>query len=357
MTEGALAGVKVVELAGLGPAPLACTMLADLGADVFRVVRPGEAGAGVDGFGRGRPAISLNVKDDADRERFLEIVAAADVLVEGFRPGAAERLGIGPDECMAGNPGLVYARMTGWGQDGPRAREVGHDINYLGLTGALHAIGEKGRGPVPPLNLVADFGGGTAFLVIAVLAALHERESSGKGQVLDVAMVDGVGYLMSMTWRNFNNGAWIDERGVNGLDGGAPHYRTYQCADGKYVAVGPIEEPFYQAMLQGLGLADVPDRRDRANWPALHQIFEHAFRARTRDEWASHFAGTDACVTPVLSLAEAPHDPHNLARGAFVETPHGLEPSPAPRLTRTPPRPVPREDADAMLDAWGVKPR
>ena len=355
--SGALAGLKVVELAGIGPGPLACTLLADLGADVLRIIRPGELAVGFDGFGRGRPALMLDLKDDADRSRLVEIIDAADVLIEGFRPGAAERLGIGPDACMATNPRLVYARMTGWGQEGPRSREVGHDINYLGLTGALHAIGERGRRPVPPLNLVADFGGGTAFVIIGILAALHERSTSGLGQVVDAAMVDGASYLMSMTYRSLNTGLWTDERGVNSLDGGAPHYRTYECSDGRYVAVGPIEEPFYQALLAGLELTDAPPRSDRANWPALHELFEAKFATRTRDEWSEHFAGTDACVSPVLSLVEAPVDAHMASRGTFVKGASGMEPAPAPRLSRTPPQVVDRDDVDAMLAGWGVAPR
>lgn len=354
---GALAGLKVVELAGIGPGPLACTLLADLGADVLRVIRPGELAIGFDGFGRDRPALTLNLKDPAGRDRLLQIVGTADVLIEGFRPGAAERLGIGPEDCMAANPRLVYARMTGWGQDGPRSRQVGHDINYLGLTGALHAIGEKGGRPIPPLNLVADFGGGTAFVIIGILTALLERSTSGVGQVVDTAMVDGASYLMSMTYRSLNNGSWTDERGSNGLDGGAPHYRTYECSDGRHVAVGPIEEPFYQALLEGLDLTDVPPRSDRANWPMLHELFEATFATRTRDEWSEHFAGTDACVTPVLSLTEAPADPHMASRGTFLQGPGGMEPAPAPRLSRTPPRRAPRDDVDAMLADWGIAAR
>lgn len=350
---GPLTDVRVVELAGIGPAPLACHLLADLGADVLRISRPGPAAPVTDGLAVGRPSLELDLKRPEALARALELATVADVLVEGLRPGAAEKLGLGPDVCLARNERLVYARMTGWGQDGPRSGQAGHDINYISLTGALHAVGPYGGPPVPPLNLLGDFGGGSMFLVAGILAALFDRERTGTGQVVDAAMVDGVSYLMTMVWGWYSAGRWRDERGVNLLDGGAPFYTTYECADGRHVAVGALEPQFYRELVDRLGLADLPPRDDPANWPQLRRVLAASFAARTRDEWAEHFAGSDACVTPVLSLAEAPDDPHLRARATLRRDPAGVSPAAAPRFSRTPAggRELPA-DAEEMLRRW-----
>ena len=327
-----LHGLRVVQLAGLGPVPHAARVLADLGAEIVRVERPG---AGPD-WTNPEPAgllTELDLRNDVGRAQLLDLIATADVLMEGFRPGVAERLGVGPDDALAANPGLVYARMTGWGQDGPLAARAGHDINYLALSGLLHAIGTADGGPIPPLNLVGDFGGGSMFLLVGILAALWERERTGVGQVVDAAMVDGVAVLGRMIHTLHGTGHWNDRRAANLLDGGAPFYRTYRCADGAYVAVGALEPQFYAQLLAGIGLdaGSLPDRDDPAQWPALQEVFSAAFAARTRQEWTDVFADTDACVTPVLSLREAPEHPHARARGTFdVDG----RPAPAPRFRR-----------------------
>jgi alpha-methylacyl-CoA racemase len=302
---------------------------------------------------RGRPAILLDLKRDADVGRLTELAGSADVLLEGLRPGVAERLGVGPERLLEANPRLVYARITGWGQDGPLARTAGHDLNYLGLTGALHAMGRPGEPPAPPLNLVADFGGGSMLLVLGVLAALVERGTSGRGQVVDAAMVDGVALLSQMTLALTAMGAWGPERGTNLLDGGAPFYDTYACADGGHVAVGALEPQFYAALLEGLGLdpASLPDQQDRSGWPVLRQTFTSAFAARTRDEWAERFAGTDACVTPVLTFEEAAVHPHLAARETYVRRDGVLQAAPAPRFSRTPGGLAEGGGAEADLDA------
>ncbi len=358
--SGPLQGIRIVELAGLGPAPYACMLLADLGAEVLRVDRPAP-GFGVPAYdvtGRGRRSVAVDLKNPAAAEVVLRLVDGADVLVEGLRPGVAERLGVGPDACLDRNPRLVYARMTGWGQDGPLAARVGHDINYASITGALGAIGEPGRKPVPPLNLVADFGGGSMFLVTGVLAALLERASSGKGQVVDAAMVDGVTSLLAMTYGFRAAGAWQDERGSNLLDGGAPFYDTYPCADGRYVAIGALEPQFWALVVQTLGLEDLPEQYDRSGWPVLRQRLGDAFASRTRDEWAAVFDGLDACVSPVLDLGEAPQHPHLAARQSVVEVDGVQQPAPAPRFSRTPgevglsPRTAGSDTREA-LQAWG----
>lgn len=351
---GPLTGVRILELAGIGPAPLACRLLADLGAEVLRVDRAG-GGPVQDGLAGDRPRVAVDLKDPAELERVLAAAAHADVLVEAMRPGVAERLGLGPRPCRERNPRLVYARMTGWGQDGPLSQRAGHDLNYLSLTGALHAIGEPGGAPVVPLNLVADFGGGSMFLVTGVLAALVERERSGQGQVLDVAMVDGVSQLMGMTWSKWSTGEWRDERGSNLLDGGAPFYTTYECADGRHVAVGAIEPQFYARLVEGLGLSDLPGQF--ADWPATRAAFAAAFRTRTRDEWAELFAGTDACVTPVLSLAEAPDGAHLAARGTLVRDGSAVRPAPAPRFSRTPGAVSSAAGGPELLDRWSASVR
>ncbi len=339
---GPLNGLKVVELAGIGPGPHAAMVLADLGADVVRVDRPGGLrlvdDSAPDPTLRGRRRVAADLKDPEGRETVLRLVEQADVLLEGYRPGVTERLGVGPAECHARNPRLVYARMTGWGQDGPMATQAGHDINYISLTGALHAIGRAGGRPVPPLNLVGDFGGGSMLLVIGVLGALWEVQRSGQGQVVDAAMVDGASVLCQMFWGLLGHKLWVDERESNLLDGAAPFYDTYTCADGKHVAVGAIEPQFYAALLAGLGLADaedLPAQNDREQWPALRSRLIAAFATRTRDEWAAVFEGTDACVTPVLAFAEVAAHPHLAARATIVERDGITQAAPAPRFSRT----------------------
>ena len=336
--QGPLTGVRVVELAGLGPAPHACMVLADLGADVLRVDRPGgSAGLGTgDLLTRSRRSVAVDLKADGAAEVVLRLADRADVLVEGLRPGVVERLGVGPDVATARNPRLVYARMTGWGQDGPLAPRAGHDLDYLAVSGALSTIGEHGRGPVPPLNLVADFGGGSMLLVAGVLAALVERATSGLGQVVDAAMVDGVSTLMAMTWGMRAAGAWRDERGSNLLDGGAPFYATYPCADGRWLALAALEPQFWAVVVEQLGLQDAPAQADVARWPELRRRIADAVARRTRDEWAAVFEPLDACVAPVLTLDEAARHPHLVARGTLVELDGVVQPAPSPRLSRTP---------------------
>jgi len=328
---GVLSGVRVIELAAIGPVPWCGMLLADMGADIVRIDRPGGA-RGDEPMGRGRVSVELDLKSDEGRAQARELVARAEVLVEGMRPGAAERLGLGPEECLALNPALVYARMTGWGQHGPLASRAGHDINYIALTGALHAIGRRDR-PVPPLNLVGDYGGGGAFLAIGVLAALLKARSTGQGDVVDVAMVDGAASLTALQYERLGT-RWQDEREANGLDGGAPWYDVYPTRDGRFVAVGAIEPQFYAELLHGLQLSDsqVPDRASRDNWPAIRARLSERFASRTRDEWARVFEGTDACVTPVLSMREAPAHEHNLQRGTFASFGAHVVPGPAPRF-------------------------
>ncbi|MEU5019551.1 CaiB/BaiF CoA-transferase family protein [Streptomyces angustmyceticus] len=362
MSGGPLAGLRVLELAAIGPAPYACMMLADLGAEVIRVDRPGQERAFAPWhriLDRGRRPVALDLKDPAGTGLLLRLVDGADVLVEGFRPGVAERLGVGPGACRARNPALVYGRMTGWGQDGPLAQAPGHDINYIGLTGALHAIGPAGGAPVPPANLLGDFGGGGMLLAAGILAALVERSRSGLGQVVDAAIVDGTASLTGMLLAMAQAGQWDADRGGNLLDGGAPFYAVYPCADGGHVAVGALEERFYRALLAGLGLDGdrLPDRDDPANWPALRREFEERFATRTRAQWAAAFDGTEACVTPVLSLAEAAAHPHHRARGTYRPAPDGVQPAPAPRFARTPARPdpaPPRRPSRSLLARWGL---
>ena len=363
---GPLAGLKVVELAGIGPGPHAAMILADLGADVVRVERPSGSlrlgGAGGDYTLRGRRSVAADLKADAGRETVLRLAERADVLLEGLRPGVTERLGVGPADCQARNPRLVYARMTGWGQDGPMAARAGHDINYISLTGALHAIG-TGEAPVPPLNLVGDFGGGSMLLVIGILAALQERQTSGQGQVVDAAMVDGASLLVQMFWSLLANGVWQDERQANLLDGGAPFYGTYRCADGGFVAVGALESQFYAELLAGLGLTDagLPEQHDRSGWPKLRARFTEVFASKPRDEWAAIFADVDACVTPVLAFGEVAEHPHVRARNTVIEVNGVTQAAPAPRFSRTPAGPPtappePGADTDAVLNDWGIEP-
>ncbi|AFR50369.1 CaiB/BaiF CoA transferase family protein [Gordonia sp. KTR9] len=339
---GPLSSIRVIEFAGIGPGPHAAMLLADLGADVVRVQRPGslpKPGRNADALLRGRRVVEANLKDENDRETILGLVAKADVIVEGFRPGVMERLGLGPDDLEKVNPGLVYGRMTGWGQDGPRAELAGHDINYISLTGMLHAIGRADDRPVPPLNLAGDFGGGSMFLVVGVLAALLERGISGRGQVVDAAMVDGASVLGQMIWAFRGTGLWSDTRGVNLLDTGAPYYEVYETSDGKYMAVGAIEPQFYAELLKGLELADadLPEQNDIAQWPKLKEVFTETFKSRTRDDWAAVFEGTDACTSPVLTFAEAPADAHMAARANLVDIDGVTQAQVAPRFSRTKP--------------------
>ncbi|HEY7811850.1 MAG TPA: CaiB/BaiF CoA-transferase family protein [Nakamurella sp.] len=344
---GPLAGLRVVELGGIGPVPHAGMLLADLGARVLRVERPSggpDLGpAEQDVLLRGRRFLRADLKSVAGIAAVLAEIDSADVLLDGFRPGVAERLGVGPDECLSRRPELIYCRLTGWGQTGPWADRVGHDINYLALTGTLDALGAAGGPPQPPTNLVADFGGGSMLAVVGILAALYERSSSGQGQVIDAAMVDGVELLSQMMWSMRGIGWWRPERGTNLLDGGAPCYDVYPCADGRYVAVGALEPPFYAALLAGLGLADagLPAQLDRTGWPVLRRAFADAFAAADRAHWLTVFDGTDACVTPVLTAAEAAQHPHLVARGTLVEVDGAVQAAPAPRFSRTPAGPVP----------------
>ena len=360
--SGPLAGFRIVELAAIGPAPFCAMLLADMGADVLRVAPPPQGPPlfpipeSEDPIWRGRTRITLDLKTSKDRERLLRILAHADALIEGFRAGVLEKLGIAPAVCLAANPRLVVGRMTGWGQTGPLAHAPGHDPNYLALTGALHSIGYPDRPPCPPLNLVADFGGGALYLAVGVLAALLHVKAGGSGQVIDAAMVDGAASLMSMMYALRNYDLWRDERGANLLDGGCPYGATYETADGKYVVVCALEPPFYRAFVRALGLdeAQLPPREDRASWPRLREVFAKVFRTKTRDEWARLLEGTDACVTPVLSMSEAPGHRHNVARGVFA----GEKPVPgaAPRFSATPTAPAPAAGPDllSLLEKWGM---
>jgi alpha-methylacyl-CoA racemase len=338
-------------------------ILGDLGADVVRIDRPPKNGAGGGGVAkdammRNRRIVTADLKSDEGRQQVLKLIARADVLIEGYRPGVTERLGLGPEQCAEVNERLIYARMTGWGQTGPRSQRAGHDINYISLNGILHSIGRVNERPVPPLNLVGDFGGGSMFLLVGILSALWERQRSGKGQVIDAAMVDGSSVLVQMMWQMRASGMWTDVRGTNMLDGGAPYYDTYECADGRYVAVGAIEPQFYAAMLAGLGLdaANLPAQNDVARWPELRAVLTEKFAGHDRDHWAKVFADSDACVTPVLAFGEVQTEPHITERNTFDEVNGGLQPLPAPRFSRTAtdtPRPaVPVADIEAVLGDW-----
>ena len=364
---GPLAGLKVVEFAGIGPGPFAAMLFADMGAEVVRIERRGVSrrplsllNAGpFDVLNRGRRAVAIDLKRPAGVQVALRLVAQTDALIEGFRPGVMERLGLGPDVCLAHNPRLVYGRMTGWGQNGPLAHAAGHDINYIALSGALHAIGTPEQ-PLPPLNLVGDFGGGALLLAWGMLAALWEARSSGQGQVVDAAMTDGAALLMAMMYGVKAGGLWSNERGANLLDGGAPFYGTYACADGKYLAVGPIEPQFYRLFLDKAGITDpeLANQYDLTAWPLQREKLAAILRTRTRDEWCALLEGSDACVTPVLDLEEAPQHPHNQARSTFVVVDDVLQPAPAPRLSRTPgeirnPPPQAGQDTQAVLCEWG----
>ena len=356
---GPLRGVKVVELAGIGPSPHACMILADLGADVIRIERAG----GMFSFGRadllnrGRPSVSLDLKNPAAVETVLTLVDSADVLVEGMRPGVTERLGLGPDDCLARNPRLVYGRMTGWGQDGPLASTAGHDLNYVALSGVLHGLGQDPVRPHFPTNLVGDFGGGSTYLVIGLLAALLEAKVSGEGQVVDAAIVDGTAHLNAMGVAMTNMGMG-GGRGSSMLDGGAPFYDLYETSDGQHMSVGALEPQFYDELVRVLGI-DLPDRNDPSSATELRTRLTAVFKERTRDEWTALFDGTDACVAPVLTIAEAAEHPHLVDRGTYVDHEGALQPAPAPRFSRTetslttPPAEV-GADTRAALTAWGV---
>ncbi|HSC18130.1 MAG TPA: CaiB/BaiF CoA-transferase family protein [Rhizomicrobium sp.] len=356
---GPLKGIRIVEFAGLGPGPFAAMLLADMGADVLRIDRKGARTPNkAEVYLRGRQTIAFDLKKPEAVEAALTLIEKAAALIEGFRPGVMERLGLGPDVCLARNPKLVYGRMTGWGQTGPLAQAVGHDINYVALTGALHAIGQTGGKPVPPLNLAGDFGGGALYLAFGIVCGLLEARSSGKGQVIDAAMTDGSASLMGVFYGMLAAGIWRDERGANLLDSGAHFYDTYETADGKYVAIGSIEPHFYRALLEKVGIAD-PEfdiQMDRARWPVLKQKLAAVFKTKTREEWDALLLGSDVCYAPVLSLREAPRHPHNAARTTFVEIEGVTQPAPAPRFSRTQPA-VPHgpraADNDAALLAWG----
>lgn len=337
--SGPLCGVTIVEFQGLGPGPFCAMMLADLGAEVIRIDRPGPASSvSGDVLGRGRRSIAVDLKKPGAADLILKILAGADGLIEGFRPGVMERLGLGPDVCLKASPKLIYGRMTGWGQDGPFAPAPGHDINYLALSGMLWPLGPADRPPVPPLNLAADFGGGGMMLALGMVAALYSAKSTGRGQVVDAAMVDGAAVLGSMIFGMINAGTWKVNREANMLDGGAPFYGVYDTADGRYVAIGSLEPQFYAALLKGLDLTDPRFARqwDRAMWPDLRQAIADTFRSRTRDEWSALLGGSDVCFAPVLDPAEAATHPHNVARGTFATTAAGPMPKPAPRFSGTP---------------------
>ncbi len=363
--NGPLHGVRVIELAGIGPGPYAAMLLADMGAEVVRVERPGPSVSAVppelDVLRRNRRSIVVDLRHPDGVRTVLSMAGRADVLLEGFRPGVTERLGLGPADCWAVNPRLVYGRMTGWGQTGPHAAAAGHDIGYIAVTGALGAIGRAGEAPVPPVNLVGDFGGGSTFLVIGVLAALWEAARSGRGQVVDAAIVDGASSLTALLHGLMAAGQWIDGRGVNFLDTGVPWYDTYQTADGQWMAVGALEPKFYAEFARLLGLSDdvAALRADSSEWPRLREAIADAFASRTRSEWTAVFDGTDACVAPVLSLTEATGHPHLAARETFVDVAGVVQPGPAPRFSRTvAPRPTPppavgADTADVLRD-WGV---
>lgn len=368
---GALAGVKVIEIGGLGPAPFCAMLLADHGADVMRIERPGKVhteGAevfddlvGWDILSRGRLSAGVDLKHEEGRGLVRRLARDADVFLEGFRPGVAERLGIGPDDLCPANDRLVYGRMTGWGRSGPLADRVGHDINYVSLAGPQAHIGRAGQAPTPPLNLVGDFGGGGMLLAFGICAALVRRSVSGRGQVVDAAMVDGAALLMAPLFGAHDSGYWSDDRGTNLLDSGAPFYDCYECADGGYLSVGALEPQFFAALMTGLDLTgdDVPDQNDRSRWPDLRRRIGERIRERPRDEWADHFSSIDACVAPVLSMGEAPDHPHHRARGTFVEVGGVRQPGPAPRFSDTPaPLPSPPQVAgantDEVLRRWGV---
>lgn len=362
---GPLHGLKIIELAGIGPGPMCAMLLADLGATVLRIDRKEPSGLGVprppkfDLLLRNRPALPLDLKQAAAVELVLKLVERSDVLMEGFRPGVTERLGLGPETCLARNPKLIYGRLTGWGQEGPLADTVGHDINYIALTGALHAIGRAGQAPAPPLNLVGDFAGGSMYMAMGILAAIYEMKSSGKGQVVDVAMVDGIASLMTQPHGTFAAGMMRNERGTNVTDSGAPFYDVYECSDGRWLAIGAVEKKFYAEALRVLELEELlADQWKLHTWDAVKAKIASKIKTKTRDEWAKLFEGTESCVTPVLTLDEAPQHPHLRERGTYMEIDGVVQPAPAPRFSRTVPstpqaaRPWDREQAEGILSPW-----
>ena len=359
---GPLKGMRIIELAGIGPGPFCGMMLADMGAEVIRVERlGGPAVAPKDVLARSRRSVAVDLKSPDGVATVLKLVESADALIEGFRPGVTERLGLGPEDCLGVNPKLVYGRMTGWGQDGPLAQAAGHDINYIGLAGALHAIGRQGERPVPPLNLVGDFGGGGMLLAYGVVCGLLEAARSGQGQVIDAAMVDGTAALMAMFFSFGAAGAFTDQRGSNLLDGGAHFYDTYECSDGEHVCIGSIEPQFYALLLEKTGVdkTQFAPQMDAAQWPALKAELTRVFKTKSRDEWCEIMEGTDVCFAPVLSIFEAPQHPHNVARNAFVEIDGVVQHTPAPRFSRTqtqtPAAPrVPGQDTQEVLRECGV---
>jgi alpha-methylacyl-CoA racemase len=363
---GPLAGINIIELAGIGPGPMCAMLLADMGATVLRVDRPGGSGLGLarplryDLLLRGRRSVAVDLKSAEGKALALRLVERADGLIEGFRPGVTERLGLGPGDCLARNPRLVYGRVTGWGQDGPLAQAAGHDINYISIAGALHAFGRRGQPPTPPLNLLGDFAGGALYLAFGLVCGILEARRSGQGQIVDAAMIDGAASLMTAAVGAVAAGLSTHERGTNHLDTGAHFYNVYECADGGWISIAPIEGKFYAELLRRLDIdpATIPPQMDRANWPEAQTQFAELFKTRTRDQWCALLEGTDACFAPVLTTDEAPDHPHNAARGTYVEIDGVVQPAPAPRFSRTIPdlpiRPQPSglEQAEAALAAW-----
>ncbi|MCG8694347.1 MAG: CoA transferase [Minwuiales bacterium] len=363
---GPLAGYKVVELAGIGPGPMCAMLLSDMGAEVLRIDRTEASGLGISQpskfslLNRGRRSAAVDLKQPQGVETVLRLVEKADALIEGFRPGVTERLGLGPDDCLKRNPKLVYGRMTGWGQDGPMAHAAGHDLNYIALTGALHAIGRRGGPPVPPLNLVGDFGGGALYLAFGIVCAILEAQKSGKGQVVDAAMTDGAASLMTAAYGMKAMGIQTDERGTNILDSGAHFYDVYQTSDGKYVSIASIEAKFYAELLEKTGLdkEDLPKQMDKSKWPDMKERLAAVIKTKTRDEWCAIMEGSDVCFAPVLSLEEAPNHPHNKARQTFIEIEGVVQPAAAPRFSRTRsevqgPAAEPGQHTEAALADWG----
>jgi alpha-methylacyl-CoA racemase len=363
---GVLSGYRVIELAGIGPGPMCAMLLSDMGADVLRIDRAADAGLGIamdpkySLLNRGRRSVAFDLKRPEAIEAVLKLVEKADALIEGYRPGVTERLGLGPDDCLKRNPRIIYGRMTGWGQEGPLAHAAGHDINYIALSGALHSIGRKGEAPVPPLNLVGDFGGGALYLALGVVAGLLEAQKSGKGQVVDAAMVDGAASLMTAIYGMHGSGFWNNERGDNILDTGAHYYEVYETKDGKHVAIGSIEAKFYAELLRLSGLQgeELPHQQDRKSWPKMKERLKTLFRTKTRDEWCKIMEGSDICFAPVLSMEEAPKHPHMKHRGTFIEQGGVTQPGPAPRFSRTPskiqrPPAKPGEHTEEALRDWG----
>lgn len=364
---GVLSGYKVVEFAGIGPAPMCAMLLSDMGAEVLRIDRAEDANLGIPTeakygvLNRGRRSVAIDLKKKEGAEVALKLIEKADALIEGFRPHVMERLGLGPDVCMARNPKLVFGRMTGWGQDGPLAHAAGHDINYIALTGALHSIGRKGEAPVPPLNLVGDFGGGGVYLALGVVAGILEAQKSGKGQVIDVAMIDGASSLMAAIYGLRAAGRWTDERGENILDTGSHYYDVYETSDKKYISIGSIEPKFYAELLRlgGMQQEELPRQQDRQAWPAMKERVAKIFKTKTREEWCKIMEGSEVCFAPVLNMQEAPNHPHNRQRGTFVEVDGVVQPAPAPRFSRTPsaiqrPPAAPGQHTDEALRDWGL---